>query len=274
MTQFSPNDSSMLHAYLDGALDPTERQTFEALLTHDPALATALETEQYFRASLRQRAIQVQAPASLRADVQAALAAPVSAPSWGRRFLAWWTTPRPIHPAAVLLYILIPLVLLGGVVWWLALSSPPETPTYVELADIHALYFEQTPALDVPASPPEIKAWFQNRVPFTVNNPVLTGWSLAGARLGELHRRGTAHLLYQRPTGQHLSLTLFTPRPADFPGSAQVRFAGQDYFVGDNGQHRTVLWQTGNVGYAVIADVELPAEELLSLAADIRQQLP
>lgn len=264
----------MLYAYLDGALDPADQQAFEARLTHDSTLAAALETEQYFRTSLRRRATQLQAPASLRANVQATLAGPVSTPSPWQRFLAWWATPQPIRPAAGLLYTLIWLVLLGGVMWGLTLFSPPETPTYVELADIHALYFEQTPVLDVPASPPEIKTWFQNRVPFSVDSPSLAGWTLTGARLGELHRRGTAHLLYQRPAGERLSLTLFTPRPADFPRSAEVHFAGQNYFVGDNGQHRTVLWQIGEVGYAVIADMELPSTELLGLAADIRQQLP
>jgi anti-sigma factor RsiW len=231
----------MLYAYLDGELAEAERQAFEARLTNDPALTAALAAERHFRNGLQKRVAQVQAPASLRATVQAALAQPVLSPSGWQGFLAWWS---------------------------------PETPTHIELADIHALYFEQNPALDVSASPREIKEWFQNRVPFSVNVPLLADWTLVGARLGELHQRGTAHILYQRPSGERLSLTLFTPRPADFPHTAEIRAAGQSFFVGDNGQHRTVLWQAGDVGYALIADIQLPAENLLNLAADIRRQLP
>jgi anti-sigma factor RsiW len=264
----------MLYAYLDGELAGAERQAFEARLTDDPALAAALAAERRFRTGLQRRIAQVQAPASLRATVQATLAQPVLSQSGWQRFLTWWSTPKPLRPVAGLLYTLIWLVLLGGVLWWLSPSSPPETPTYVELADIHALYFEQTPALDVSASPQEIRDWFHQRVPFSVSAPLLADWTLVGARLGELHRRGTAHILYQRPTSERLSLTLFTPRPADFPDRAEVRVDGQNFFVGDNGQHRTVLWQAGDVGYALIADVQLPAENLLNLAADIRRQLP
>ncbi len=261
------------HAYLDGELPEEQRRAFEVQLGANPDLAAALSAERQFRTDLQARAHRVTAPASLRRHVQAALAAAaVPAPSPWRRLPAWWSTPWPVRPVVGLLYTLAWLAILSGVVWWSGRPGP--ATTFVKLADRHALYFEDTPALDVTGPPEAISAWFQNRLPFPVNPPTPAGLNLVGARLGELNERRAVHILYERTDGQRLSLTLFSPDEDDFPPQYEIRLAGQSFFMGDNGQHGVILWRSGQVGYALVGDIALLPATLQPLAVDLRARLP
>lgn len=273
MNTLSPMDLAMLHAYLDGELGTAERAAFEARLVNETTLGGAVEAERRFRTHLRIRLTQTHAPASLYTRVQTTLGPqkPLSSPWQG--FLSWLSTPQPIRPAVGVIYSLLWLVILGGIIWWLGQPAAKNNLAFRELADIHTIYFEHNSVFDVTGPPADITAWFQNRVSFLVAAPHLTGWQLAGARLGEFQQQGTAHLLYEQPDGQRVSLTFFAPHQTNFPAEAGVRFAAQTFYVGDNGQHRAIVWRSGDMGYALVGDAQLPIENLLTLAADLRAQL-
>lgn len=277
MTYLNPADFDRLQAYLDRQLTPEERAAFEARLTQEPDLATALAGEQRLRIGLRTRMRQTRAPASLRATLASSRSTSAAGRPWRLRWSNWWSTPRPVSPSlatAVLLLIFMVAALLGR---WSGVDQPvvpaEDHTVFRQLAGKHAVYLQDSPVpLDVRGQPADVAAWFDPRLPFPVTIPTLTGWNLEGGRLGEYHHRPAAHLVYDR-TGQHLSLTLFTPQETDFPPAARRQMEGHQFFAGDDGRHPVLLWQQEEVGYALVGDPALPAEELFSFALEIAPQL-
>ena len=159
-----------------------------------------------------------------------------------------------------------------------ALFVSPSTPTktthtaFRRLAGKHAVYFSDVPVLDVQGDPNQVAAWLQSRAPWPVAVPQLTGWSLAGGRLGEFHHEPAIFLLYQRD-GQRLSLVQFSPRESDFPPEARQRLPGRDVYVDKAMGYPVVLWQQNGVGYGLIGDKSQTVEQLLTLGQEIFPQI-
>lgn len=293
MKQIDANTRQLLYAYLDHELSDEIRQKLEARLANEPLLATALQEEQQLRARLQSHVRRLRAPTSLRNRVKQALSSSTSPSveqallsadpsfSWWQRLSRWWQTPLRVQPAYLFSYTLFWLIILSGVVY----STSPalgqvtsETPpvenhsVFRKLAGKHGVYFTLDEPLDIRGTPEQIHQWFQKRVPFTISIPILDGFQLEGARLGEFHHQGTIHLLYRR-ADQQLSLTLFLPRDSDFPPSSLRHIKNKAFFIGDDGKRHAILWRHNDTGYALVADFTLTEEELLPIATEASQQL-
>lgn len=269
-----PADFEMLDAYLDNELIKEERLNFEARLSRDTELAEALAATQRFRIAWRSRLAQTQAPASLRASIQAALTGSAAQPGWPAWLTTWLTTPQTIKPYVAGAFAVVMIVLLAAILFWVGrMSSPEDQSIFRQIAGQHMAYLKG-PALllDVAGEPAEITAWFSEYVPFPVAVPTLADWRLEGGRLGEVHHQPAAHLIYDR-SGKHVSLTLFSPQPTDFPAESRTRLNDDDFFVSQVGQQPVILWRIGQLGYALTTDADLSSAELLALAAELTSQL-
>lgn len=286
MKQIDAKTRQLLYAYLDNELSDEARQHVEARLAHEPLLAIALQEEQELRERLQAHLRQHHAPTSLRNHVKEALSSSTSLSdeqlSWWERLAMWWRTPLRLQPALLLSYTLFWVVILGSVIYSTRpvlgqvaseAASIENHSVFRQLAGKHGVYFAFDEPLDIRGTPDDIHKWFQKRVPFPISIPILTGWSLEGARLGEFHHQGTVHLLYRRADEQ-LSLTLFLPRDSDFPQDTQLEVEDQAFFVGDDGQRHAILWRHDETGVALVGDSTLTQEELLPIATEASQQRP
>lgn len=263
-----------INAYLDGALPPTAQEAFAHRLTADPMLTAAVAAEQAARLALRTRLRRTQAPVILHDQIRRALNPAPTSTRW-QRWWSWLSTPQPMRPLIGVAYTMLWLCLLSGVVWWLGQPADEALVALDLLFQRHEIYFEQQPALDVTGSADEIGAWVATRLARPVPVPLLNNeWQLKGARIDELQQQRIAHLLYMRGNGQRTSLTALPHQTLTLPATAPVRYAQQEFWLRDNGVHRAILWRSATQTYVLIGDIEVPRDELLTLAATIHPQLP
>ena len=141
------DDQLTIHAYLDRQLDTEARTACENRLSHEAALLAALESEQHFRVGLRNRLRQTRAPASLRATIEANLAASShpAAPTWWERLWTWLATPRPVAPLTAAAYTLVLLVLFSAGTLWLNRPGllPVDHTVYQKVAGMHRVSFDR-----------------------------------------------------------------------------------------------------------------------------------
>ena len=83
MTTATEQDALLLHAYLDGELDPANSLALEKRIENDPSLAAELERVGALKHALREKFAGETAPSELRRRVEAAFAPErKSRPSW------------------------------------------------------------------------------------------------------------------------------------------------------------------------------------------------
>lgn len=276
ITLQNPADFHLVQAYLDRQLPPPERLAFEARLMHEPALAQAITGEQWFRAGLRLRLRPPLAPSPLSEYIQQnmPIAGPPPPEKWWRRWAAWWVVPRLIQPYAAAASLII-VGLLAVAIVQLGTTATPlrEGGVFYELAGQHTVYLAKAPVpLDIRGDSSAVSAWFTGRVPFSVFSPTSTEWQLEGARLTELHGQGAAQLVYDRQ-GVHLSLTVFVPHPTDFPAETRQQLGDDDFFSKQANALTVMVWQSDQLGYALVGDPAVSAAELQTVALDFQRQL-
>ena len=152
----TPTDPRLLvHAYLDGELDPAHALEIERQLADDPALAAERERVEALRRAIAEQLPREGAPPGLAHRIEAALGlrpAPALARSSSRP--SWRALAASVAVAAFL----------GSGATWLALAPGPPDADMVVANHVRALMATQP--VDVGSSDQHtVKPWFNGRIP-------------------------------------------------------------------------------------------------------------
>jgi len=230
----TPTDPRLLvHAYLDGELDPAHALEIERQLADDPALAAERERVEALRRAIAEQLPREGAPPGLAHRIEAALGlrpAPALARSSSRP--SWRALAASVAVAAFLV----------SSATWLALSPGPADADRVVANHMRALMAAQP--VDVGSSDRHtVKPWFNGRIPEAprVVDLAGAGFPLVGGRIDVVGRTPVATLVYRHR--QHLiSLSEVPGRTIAAP---ERQIAG----------YNIVSWTDDGVAYWAVSDV-------------------
>jgi len=236
----SPEDPKLLvHAYLDGELDPANALAVEQRIAADPALAAECRRVEALQQLLRERLPRETPSPALRARIEAAVGMrrPRAQPSW----------------RALAASIAVTAVLASGTTF-LALAPQPtdEVREAVVAAHIRALMAPQP--IDVASSDRHtVKPWFNGRIPQAprVIDLAKADFPLVGGRLDVVGRKAVPTLVYRHR--QHLISLVELPAAEGTSSGPSLRTAGG---------YNVLRWSADGVAYWAVSDVG---------AADLRQ---
>lgn len=180
--------SKLLHAYLDGELDPANSRTLEAQLAENEALRAKLEHLRQQSAAIRAAADYHASPAALRARLAASLGSGARDEAPWRR---WWRGAAALTASAAAA---------AAVTAWLVVP-PAEGGLLGELVASHVRATLGGHQYDVASSDRHtVKPWLSARLAYSppVTDFSQHGFPLIGARLDFIEGRRVAVLVYQR----------------------------------------------------------------------------
>jgi anti-sigma factor RsiW len=231
----TPTDPRLLvHAYLDGELDPAHALEIERQLADDPALAAERERVEALRRAIAEQLPREGAPPGLARRIEAAIGLrPVSAPARSSSRPSWRALAASVAVAAFL----------GSGATWLALSPGPADADMVVANHLRALMATQP--VDVGSSDQHtVKPWFNGRIPEAprVVDLASEGFPLVGGRIDVIGRTPVATLVYRRR--QHLISLSEVPAGRTIAAS-QAQIAG----------YNIVSWTDNGIAYWAVSDV-------------------
>ena len=247
-----PEEARMLlHAYVDGELDPAASLEMEARLAEDAAARAACERLREMQGAVRAQADYHAAPAALAARLRARIPA-APAEDAPRRAFGWnW-----LRPAASLAAVAL-------VTWGLAaayLRPGEEERLAQDLVASHVRASIGARAVDVASADGHtVKPWLSARLDYSppVTDFAAQGFPLVGGRLDYIGGRTVAVLVYKRR--QHLVEVFVWPREREWPARSLER----DGFK----LERTA---SGGMGYWLVSDAS--RDDLAALQRLLRQQ--
>ena len=257
MTTARDNDPALLvHAYVDGELDPAHALEVEHHLAADPALAAERDRIEALQRAIREQLPPIPAPAGLARRIEAAIANSARRPLFPRLFSpAWALLGTGAHApswrelaASVMLAFIV-----GSSSTWLVLrpgtlNPADETADMVVASHIRALMAPQP--TDVATSDRHtVKPWFSGRV---IEAPRVVdlgneGFPLVGGRVDVIGRTPVATLIYRRR--QHLISLFAVPKE-----QAQAAMSGRRDIAGYN----ILTWSQNGTVYWAVSDVAAP----------------
>jgi anti-sigma factor RsiW len=192
----------LLHAYIDGELDPAKSLELEAHLAENPSARAACERLREMSAAIRDKADYHAAPAWLQARVRAAIP---SGPENASARPAWWRWLIPagavaadwLRPAASFATVAL-------VTWVVALGymRPSEDDRITqEVLASHVRATLTNRFYDVASSDQHtVKPWLSARLAFSppVADLAASGFELVGGRLDYIGAQPVAVLVYKR----------------------------------------------------------------------------
>jgi len=209
--------NGLLHAYIDGELDPVKSLELEAHLAENPSVRAACERLREMSAAIRDKADYHAAPAWLEARVRAAIPA---GPENVSARPAWWRWLKPAGSFAAAADWLRPAASFAAVAlvtWVVALGymrpSEDERVTQEVLAS-HVRATLANRSYDVASSDQHtVKPWLSARLAFSppVADLSASGFELAGGRLDYIGAQPVAVLVYKRR--QHVIDVFVWPAP-------------------------------------------------------------
>lgn len=243
------DEALLVHAYVDGELDPASAMAIERRIAADPALAAERARAEALRRALREKVGPKPLPAHVRMRVERSVgvgAARGSArPSW--MALA----------ASVALALLV-----GSGTTYLALGPATESGDRIaaEVADDHLRALMATQPFEVASSDRHtVKPWFNGKIPQAprVVDLAAQGFPLVGGRIDVIGGEAVPALVYRHR--QHLISVSAVPAGAA-SGADMIRHTVRGYNL--------VGWRDGNTAYWAVSD--LGAGELESFAQAFR----
>lgn len=239
MTTSTPRDDNigddaalLVHAYLDGELDPIHAVEIERRIAGDPALAAERDRIATLRAMIGERLPPETMPDDLRARVEAAVGirrAPAR-PSW-----------QALAAAAALAAIIA-----SGATWFMLRSGPAAPPANLVVASHMRALMAPQPT-DVSSSDRHtVKPWFNGRIPQSPQVVDLAdkGFPLVGGRIDVIGTRPVPTLVYRHR--QHLISLSAEPLADAARSNARQTIAG--YNVLSWRDDDTVYWAVSDLG--------------------------
>jgi anti-sigma factor RsiW len=236
----SPTDKDpglLVHAYVDGELDPAHALEFEQQLAGDPALAAQRDRIDALRRVIGERLPPPALPLALARRVEASVLGSRAAPA------AYSVSSRPSW-RALAASVLLSLFVASGATWFVVRPSPADEVADMVLAShVRALMAPQ-PADVASSDQHTVKPWFNGKLPEAPQVVDLgsEGFPLIGGRIDVIGRTPVPTLVYRRR--QHLISLLAIP---DGKGAAEVRRAIAGYNL--------VSWSEKGVRYWAVSDV-------------------
>ena len=235
---------SLLHGYLDGALDAVRAEEFERHARDCPVCTRELDAQQSLRARLHDAELYAPAPPSLRRTMLERLE---PAPGRGAAFTSRRGRWRWLAAAAV-----VTLATAGP---WLILretrrSAADATPAAAVL-DAHLRSLQIGHSTDVVSTDAHtVKPWFEGKLSYAppVVDLAAEGFPLIGGRLDVVEGRTVAALVYARR--KHI-LSVFVWPAEGAPETAPLSGARQGY--------AWIQWSHAGMRYWVVSDTA-PAE--------------
>jgi anti-sigma factor RsiW len=234
MTAADHDRKLLVHAYVDGELDPVNAVAIEREIAADPALAAERARVEALRRALRDKLPATELPAGLEGRVRTAIGATAasSAPSW----------------RAMAASIMLAVVASSGATWLVT-----HTPTTGDIAEavmaghLRALMAPQP--VDVASSEGHVvKPWFNGRIPQAPRLVDLSnaGFSLVGGRVDVVGRAGVPTLVYQ--IRQHLISVTAIPDSARGTTAPTITSA-RGYNI--------IRWSAGDTSYVAVSDLNV-----------------
>jgi len=229
----------LVHAYVDGELDPANAIALEQRMAAEPALAAERARVEALRRVLRERLPREVEPPALRERVRRAVG----------------LTRQRAQPTWMALAASLALAIFASSTGtWYAMQPPVggSVPDAVIAGHIRALMAPQ-PADVASSDRHTVKPWFSGRISLAprVVDLVQDGFPLVGGRVDVVNRTPVPSLVYRR--GQHLiSLTAVPNASVGITTSQTVR------------GYNMIAWTTEDMTYWAVSDLNL--EELETFA--------
>ncbi|TMJ89820.1 MAG: anti-sigma factor [Alphaproteobacteria bacterium] len=232
MTTSTTDPRLLVHAYVDGELDPANALELERQLANDPALAAERERIEALRRTIAERLPREAAPAGLARRIEAAVGAR-PAPARIAAHPSWRALAASVMVAAFL----------GSGATWLALSPAPADADMVVANHVRALMAPHP--VDVESSDGHtVKPWFSGRIPEAPRVVDLSndGFALVGGRIDVIGRTPIPTLVYR--VRQHL-ISVSALRAGRAAAMPNEQIAG----------YNLVSWTDNGVTYWAVSNV-------------------
>jgi anti-sigma factor RsiW len=235
MTSSTSDDNSVLlvHAYLDGELDPANALEIAQRISTDPALAAEGRRLTALQQLIHERLPREVTPPGLRTRIEAS----VGGQRRARERPSWRALAASIALTAVV----------ASSSTWLLIGPPPESTTAESLVSDHIRALMAPQPIDVASSDRHtVKPWFNGRIPESprVVDLAKQDYPLVGGRLDVVGRDPCPTLVYRHE--KHLiSLT-------EMPAGSRLDLARTLRTI--NG-YNVVHWTDNGVSYWAISDL-------------------
>ena len=237
------NDSRLLvHAYLDGELDPVHALEMERRLAADPALAAERDRIAALRRLIGEQLPQEAVPDGLVSRIEAAVGI--------RR--------KPVRPSwqALAAAVILAAVMAGGTTWFMLRPVPAEASAELVVASHMRALMAPQPT-DVSSSDRHtVKPWFNGRIPQAPRVVDLTdkGFPLVGGRIDVIGTRPVPTLVYRHR--QHLISLVAVPVANGARPSGRQTIA----------VYNVLSWRDDNATYWVVSDLGIGDLEAFATA--------
>ena len=246
MTNNGADDTALLvHACVDGELDPANARAVERQIAADPALAREREQVEALQRALREKFSPKPLPPHLRRRIEAAvgLQGPRSRPSW----------------QALAASVAVAFVVASASTW--ALVRPMSGDRIAEaVLDDHVRALMASQPIDVASSDRHtVKPWFNGRIAQAprVVDLAPQGFPLVGGRIDVIAGAPAPTLVYRHR--QHLISVSAVPSISQLPrGTTRRAIRG----------YNLIAWSEGSSAYWAVSD--LGSEELGSFTRAFR----